>query len=333
MRAELLHAVAVHHDRQRRADGRGGRPLPREPARRPGGDAARRRRLSRMAASLLALGASVAWGAGDFLGGRGATRHPRPHRRSPSRSSSGSSRVSRWALLSRRRVARGGRRSRPPRRGRRRRRRPRGALPRHGDRRDGRRRADLGARRRSSRSRSAIAEGERPSAVQLVGIAAGARRRRGALAGPGSAPAAAAGRGLALVAAAGFGVVLRLPRLGRGRERALGGDRRTGDRGGPRGRGSAARLGAAAPAAAAAACARRDRARRRRRERPLRPRLDPGPARRRLGACVPLSRRHGRARATRAGRAAGGVSQRLGGAAAIGVPRWSLWVDQSPSSG
>ena len=62
-RAELLHCVAVAPRRARRADGRGGRALPREPARRE-----RRHPADRVNGLLLALGASLVWGVADFVG-------------------------------------------------------------------------------------------------------------------------------------------------------------------------------------------------------------------------------------------------------------------------
>jgi hypothetical protein len=69
-----LHAVASHHDRNACAHGRGGGPLPREPARR-----GRRHQARRVTAIALALSASLAWGLGDFLGGCQVAVAARPH--------------------------------------------------------------------------------------------------------------------------------------------------------------------------------------------------------------------------------------------------------------
>ena len=55
--------------RPRREDGRGGRPVPREPAGRGRRDAAGREPSPALAAILLALAASASWGVSDFLGG------------------------------------------------------------------------------------------------------------------------------------------------------------------------------------------------------------------------------------------------------------------------
>ena len=205
--AELLHAIAGHHDRQACPDGRGGGALPREPAGRGRGHPPGGRRLPDGAwPLLLALGASLSWGVGDFLGGLASRRMPVVTVLALSQGAGLVGVPSSWS--SRSPARRLGQRDRAAPRRDRRRRRARRPLPRHGDRRDGRGRADLGARGESSRSRSAspAASGRaapaRRGARRSIGVVLVSRE-------PGGAVAQGGGVGLAFVAAVGFGSTSR----------------------------------------------------------------------------------------------------------------------------
>ena len=182
---------------------------------------------------LLALGASVAWGTGDFLGGRGVAAPARAHR-ARGVAARGLAAVAVWALLSQDELpglrtppaagAGAGRRGRAGR-----------ALPWNGGRRDGDRRADLRpVARRTAGRRRRPASGPTPCnsrhRLALAGVLLVSREPSA------RAAAAAAGTGLALVAAARLRSLLRVSRraaptrASRGRSRSARDVRRACDR-------------------------------------------------------------------------------------------------------